>query len=505
MTGTGIWDWGEMHGPVRKTLEGKENQNAYLTVCMALCLGVVLSLCLTLIDGVRRNGARMEVECVTEIGLQSIMAEYHRELMRQYNLFAIDTSYGTDRCSKTQTEEHLRSYLEKNLNYEDIFLSDYLYRDFLALSLEQAQLTKVSLMTDFDGAVFRRSAVDAVKADTGLGLLEEIRQWMGVIEVNGLEEGKEEEEKQRIDQEIDAYDGMRVQVEEEEWETLSIRNPTAALEEKRRLGILKLVLEDEGALSTGVLDLDSLVGNRMRRGQVNRGSMGMEEQTGMEGMVERFLFQEYLLRYMGHYGAENSRHALHYQVEYLIAGNESDVDNLRSVANRICAVREAANAIYLLSDEEKQTQIRLAAELVCTLVALPELTPLLEGAILLGWAFAESIYDVRSLLAGGRIPLLKDRESWHYSLSGALDGGLKEDTREGEGLSYEDYLRIFMMFTDKDTITARAMDMVEADIRKTPGNEAFRLDGCCTEMEAYITMGSRYGFQYEVTRQKSYY
>ena len=122
-------------------------------------------------------------------------------------------------------------------------------------------------MTDFDGAVFRRSAVDAVKADTGLGLLEEIRQWMGVIEVNGLEEGKEEEEKQRIDQEIDAYDGMRVQVEEEEWETLSIRNPTAALEEKRRLGILKLVLEDEGALSTGVLDLDSLVGNRMRRGQ----------------------------------------------------------------------------------------------------------------------------------------------------------------------------------------------------------------------------------------------
>ena len=76
------------------------------------------------------------------------------------------------------------------------------------------------------------------------------------------------------------------------------------------------------------------------------------------------------------------------------------MDNLRSVANRICAVREAANAIYLLSDEEKQTQIRLAAELVCTLVALPELTPLLEGAILLGWAFAESIYDVRSLLAG---------------------------------------------------------------------------------------------------------
>lgn len=69
-------------------------RNAYLTVTLALCLAVILSLFLTLIDGVRRNGARLEAECVTDIGLQSIMAEYHRELMKQYNLFAIDSSYG---------------------------------------------------------------------------------------------------------------------------------------------------------------------------------------------------------------------------------------------------------------------------------------------------------------------------------------------------------------------------------------------------------------------------
>ena len=69
-------------------------RNAYLTITLALCLAVILSLFLTLIDGVRRNGARLEAECVTDIGLQSIMAEYHRELMKQYNLFAIDSSYG---------------------------------------------------------------------------------------------------------------------------------------------------------------------------------------------------------------------------------------------------------------------------------------------------------------------------------------------------------------------------------------------------------------------------
>lgn len=495
---------GREGGPPREMGTGREPQNAYLTVCMALCLGVILSLYLVLMEGVRRNGARMEAECVAEIGLQSIMAEYHRELMRQYNLFAIDMSYGTARCSRALTEEHLRGYLEGNLSYKDIFFSDYLYRDFLALRLKQAQVTKVALMTDFDGSVFRRSAVDAVKADTGLGLLEELREWMEIVEVNGLENRDGEAEKRRLDQEIDGYDGMRVQVEEDRWETISISNPTAALEEKKRLGILKLVLEDEGTLSRSVLDVENLIQNRMSQGQVNRGGVEQEELTGMEELVERFLFQEYLLRYMGHYGAESTQDALRYQAEYLIAGGESDVDNLKSVADRICAVREAANVIYLLSDEEKRSQIRLAAELVCTLTALPELKPLLEGTILLGWAYAESIYDVKSLLAGGKIPLLKNKESWHYSLSAALGGGLEEETREGEGLGYEDYLRIFMMFTDEHTITARAMDMVEADMRKTPGNENFRLDGCCTIVEACIKIDSLHGFQYEITRRKSY-
>ena len=73
-----------------------KSQNAYLTVYLTLCLAVILSLFLALIDGARRNGARLEAEIVTDIGLQSIMAEYHRELMKQYNLFAIDTSYGTE-------------------------------------------------------------------------------------------------------------------------------------------------------------------------------------------------------------------------------------------------------------------------------------------------------------------------------------------------------------------------------------------------------------------------
>ena len=331
---------------------------------------------------------------------------------------------------------------------------------------------------------------------------------MQKVEINGLEDGKEEARKQELDEEIgewvEKYDGQMVEVNEDQWERAEVRNPTDGLEAKKRMGLLRLVLEDEASVSPNIIHTGSLVQERMRQGRINRGNMAWEEAEGAGQMAERFLFQEYLLRYMGRYGREHEEDALRYQIEYLITGKESDLENLKGVVNRLCILREGANAMYLMSNERKRAEIRLVAAAACTVIALPALTPLLESAILLAWAYAESVYDVKSLLAGGKVPLLKDDGSWHYSLSAALNGSLRDETTGGEGLGYEDYLRIFMMLTDADKITARAMDMVEADIRRTPGNAAFRLDGCFRAIEAHVRIGSTHGYQYDITRQKSY-
>lgn len=471
---------------------------------MSLCLAVILSLFLVLLEGVRRNGGRLEAECVMDIGLQSILAEYHRELMKQYNLFAIDNSYGTTLCSKSNTEAHLRKYLKKNLEYDDLFLANFLYRDFLALNLEEAELTKVSILSDYAGAVFRKCAVDAIKADVGLGLLQELQGWMEVMEVNGLENGNAESESARIDAEIAGYDGMEIEISEGEWETVEVTNPAGGINARRNLGILALVIGNDGTLSQNSVNAESLISRRMQQGQINQGNIEIAEQTAADALAERFLFQEYLLRYMGRYGAEHTEDALRYQIEYLIAGNVHDVDNLKSIANRLLVIRETANAAYLWSNEAKHAEITALAALICSAVSLPALTSLLEAAILLGWAYAESIYDIKSLLAGGRVPLIKDDGSWHYGLSAALSGDVQESSQGGSGLSYTDYLRIFMMLLDVDTLTARAMDMVEADVRQTPGNSAFRLDGCYAEVEACVWIGSDHNFRCEIIRKASY-
>lgn len=473
-------------------------ENGYLTVFMALCIGVILSLCLTLIAGARRGGAAMEAACVADIGMQSIFAEYHRELLEQYNLFAIDSSYGTAVPGTYNTEAHLVYYLDKNLHFEDK-LSSSLYRDFLGLRVDGVKMTGVSILTDEDGTQFRRRAVEAVKDDIGISALTELTQWLEVIEVNGLDTADIREDKELMDKSIREYE----YADDEGGQHVGVENPTTVLEEKRRMGILRLVTE-ENKVSGITLDTSGLVYERMKQGRVSHGNMSSQNTGWTEELAERFYFQEYLLRYMSRYGQEDKSKTLHYQIEYLIAGNNNDTDNLRNVANRLCALREAANAMYLWNDSVKCAEAELLAQAISLAIAQPLIAPALKASIILGWAYAESVYDVKTLLSGGKVPLMKDSGSWHYGLNAALSGNLQDSTQSGSGMSYEDYLRVLMTLTDIDMLTGRAMNMVEADIRMTDGNASFCLDGCYDRVEFDIRMSSSYGGEYQLIRRRSY-
>ena len=472
-----------------------------MTVYLALCLTLIVSIYLVMIEGARRNGGKLEAACAAEIGMQSILAEYHRELFRQYNLFAIDSSYGTEISGRRNTEAHLLRYINNNLHIEDTGFAGIFTRDLFGLSADDAALTRVSVLTDYNGAVFRGCAIDAIRDDVGLGFLESVREWTRVMEINGLERTDVESQKEQLADSLEAYNGMEVQISEEESVQINVENPAGNLDSKINKGILPLVIEDTGTLSGRRLNSNFLFTDRIAAGLVSTGNIGSDR---ADSFTDRFLFQEYLLRYMSHYGDSEKEGALEYQIEYLLAGKDSDVENLKCVVNRLYAIREAANVIYLLSDREKSTEIRTLAVMLCGIFPVPGLVQLMEGIILLGWASAESLYDIKTLLAGGKIPLIKNAASWHYSLENALYGETADWQADGQGLSYEDYLRILLMLTDLDTLTARAMNTVEADIRRTPGNSAFRLDACYDRLEAEIRISSSYVYEYRILRTGIY-
>ena len=70
----------------------KKNSGA-VSIFLVLMLAVMLPLILTMIEGARISAMKTAMECAADLSLDSALAEYNRELLRQYDLLFIDTAY----------------------------------------------------------------------------------------------------------------------------------------------------------------------------------------------------------------------------------------------------------------------------------------------------------------------------------------------------------------------------------------------------------------------------
>lgn len=122
------------------------------------------------------------------------------------------------------------------------------------------------------------------------------------------------------------------------------------------------------------------------------------------------------------------------------------------------------------------------------------------------WSYAESVKDIRILLDGNKVPVLKTEETWNTPLSKlvSFSSCLNEYKVIEEGICYEDYLRFFLYKQPEKELLRRFMDICEMDIRVTEGNEYFQMDGCVSGVKAKANVSSGYGNGYEITRTYRY-
>lgn len=184
-------------------------------------------------------------------------------------------------------------------------------------------------------------------------------------------------------------------------------------------------------------------------------------------------------------GAEEN-HVLTCELEYLIAGENSDYKNLETIAEQLCMIRMVPNAAYAFSDETMKKEALAAAVLILTPLGVPELAEPASYVLLGCWAYGESLLDVRRLLHGESVPLFKDETSWRLSLNGLselADADYKEDGKAGEqGLCYENYLAVLLLMqTDSDIKYYRMLDVMQLNIQETEPN--FQISHCIYEFQ----------------------
>ena len=92
------------------------------------------------------------------------------------------------------------------------------------------------------------------------------------------------------------------------------------------------------------------------------------------------------------------------------------------------------------------------------------------------WALGEALLDVRCLLEGKRVPVIKTASDWKMDLAGLLEMGRSGRLIDGEGgdgngsgTDYKGYLRI-LIFGGYDTdLVYRMMDVMQVvTARKQP-------------------------------------
>ena len=108
------------------------------------------------------------------------------------------------------------------------------------------------------------------------------------------------------------------------------------------------------------------------------------------------------------------------EVEYIIYGGDNPASSVGAAFGTIFMLRFAFNTVYALTDAELNNVAMTAATAVFGTPPLTPLIPFAKVAILLGFAIAESTYDLYQLKSGEAVPLMKTKETWVMKASSAV-------------------------------------------------------------------------------------
>lgn len=409
--------------------------------------------------------------------MDCMFAEYQKELLEEYEIFGLDAGYETGSYEEEQLTDRLSYYAGGN---------------------GQHRIRKIRFLTDDGGAEFYQQAVRCMESRYGLDLVQE---WMGETSTWSRQDARTGEV---LEEEQEKQTELKDLLEVNEGTLPREENPIEHVDVMKQSPILSLVTPKDRTVSEKKVDTASLLSGR----EINRGYGAFEEREYRTGKVYDLLFGEYLLKHFTAFTDEERTGALDYELEYILEGKSSDQKNLEAVVMKLMLLRFVPNYAYIQTDGEMKAEAEAMALTLCSLLAVPAITAAAAQVILLAWAYGETVMDLRSLLAGNRVPLVKTKADWQLTLPALLKLGTQEDSGEGRdsatGLTYRDYLRILLFLESAQTSGMRAMDMMEKALADVKGLTFFRADYCVSCMEVQSVFSFRRGIRYQFSTSYGY-
>lgn len=459
-----------------------------LTVFFSLTLSILIGFTLFVTEIAIGNSQRIRFEAVTDLTMDSVMGEYSVALKERYDLFYLDPSYLEFPAEASRVIDRMEVYFRANTT--DVYEKPH--APWGNLMLQEFTLVSFETAAAQGGKSLQNQAICSMerhpeKANEILKAREAIRDFETREPANALE---------AFGAVMEQIAGMELPVLEKEdgtKEEVELGNPAEWVYGLIGSDVLFLCDVDLSDLTTMQVNGDRLLSHR---GMQNTGSSNRD----FSGQTD--LFYAYLLDRMGYYGNPREGSVLNAQLEYLFAGEESDLENVRAAVSELFAIRMVDNVRIAMDDGGLYEAAAGAADALLAVQLCEAFREPVIQSILYACAFLESVSDVNHLLHGGRVALHKTSHS--MDVSHVTGGGMYFAGSSG-GLSYEQYLTGMLFSMEEQTVLQRCMDLLEMDIRNMTGNEWFCMDQCIERLEIRVRAQGGLQKKYETGRKYGFF
>lgn len=473
-----------------------------ITIYLCLTLTIILSLFTAMLKSIRTAGGRAMIASAMDQGLFSLFAQYDKDLLEEYDLFYIDGGFGSDSLQMKTLYEMVRHDALDSLDPYG-----HGNRNFFGADFVSGSITGYILATDQTGNSFVHQVSEHMKSSLVTSGIQDLSNTLNTqdkqmdSQLTQIKALIKSDPISEYDREINASAPLQSDEPPEATPAkIDHINPIELIKNIRKSGALGLVVADPDALSPFKIDSFVLPSSR----SLNQGMGVLPAASSNE--TDRLMMLEYIMDKFPNYTSSGHTDGLSCQVEYVIAGKDTDTENLKSVVNQLLKIRQVSNLIYLCSSQEKKAQIDLAATGISSSLLIPVAQPVLSLALLYSWAYVESISDVRGLLAGQNAPLIKTDSCWKISLEGITSFLSSKEIivhSNSEGFDYNWYLRFLLFKQSQKTLTMAAMDLVEYNMNLKNPNKSFRIDNCVESMEMESEWEIDHS-QYKICRKYGY-
>lgn len=451
-----------------------------ITVFSALCMMFIVSVLFFLLEAARFCGLERYAEWKSRQGIECAAAEYQPYLWEAYDLLMLDGAYAAENFDIGKLSGRVYSFTGDNLKGIPQKWCEK-GMDLFQMKISHIYEPQYLLVTDDEGNVFLDLLASRMKKELPQKAAEKIYE-------SYLEKERQKQDAGDIDRVFDAAkESMETAAAEngEEKELPKIEeNPIEIAEEIKEvwnLSTLALVISDTEKISAKKIDLKQTLGERIRQ-------EGNKSYNAEHDWYRKILALEYADSNFSCYTKKMENHAFSYEIEYLIAGKGEERENLEKVVNQMLLYRFAANVTYLLKDRQKMGQADAIAAALMGFTGNPAIIKTVQTAVIGAWAFLEGIQDVRALLQGGKIAVIKSAGQWttdifHLTQSFQMTSRAKECEN---GLTYEEYLKQMLFFVKDEKLAYRMLDMMEQGLRTTELYKNCRMDHMIVSFDCKI-------------------